>query len=91
MKRLSILLVSFLLIIFCCNEKETSPIELAKTIIERYENHSSLSYNIDYKIKYFSSADDTTKVSARIDLIRVPEDSIFGGYVWISSDSIDRY
>ena len=91
MKTSRFLFFIFFIFALGCSKKEVTPIDLAKNIIETYENHSSLSYNIDYSIKYFSSVDDTTKVSARIDLIRIPEDSIFGGHVWIKSDSIDRY
>jgi len=74
-----------------CKEKEIIPLELANQIVMKYEGHQSMSYEIDYRIKYFSDVDDTTKVSAKIDLIRQKEDSIFGGYVWIKSDSIERY
>lgn len=91
MIKAQILFLMLFLITFGCSEKEVAPIDLANSIVETYNNHSSLSYNIDYRIKYFSSVKDTNKVSARIDLIRVPEDSIFGGYVWIKSDSTERY
>ncbi len=75
-----------------CSQDKITPPQLAKKILETYESHSSISYDIKYKIKYFSGVDDTTKVNARIDLIRIPEDSIFGGHVWISStDSVERY
>ena len=65
--------------------------ELANQILKKYEGYQSLSYDIEYKIKYFSQVDDTTKVSAKIDLIRQKSDTIFGGYVWIKADSIERY
>jgi thiol-disulfide isomerase/thioredoxin len=74
-----------------CQEKEASPMDLAKDMEATFESKSSMSYDIDYRIKYFSSLDDTTKVSAKIDLIRVPGDSVLGGYVWIHMDSTDRY
>lgn len=90
MKTKILFLLTFLILI-CCKEKELTPLVLANQIVNKYENQKSLSYEIDYKIKYFSEIGDTTKVSAKIDLIRQSNDSIFGGYVWIKSDSIERY
>lgn len=74
-----------------CKEKGIIPLELATNIVNEYELKSSLSYKINYQIKYFSSKDDTIKISAKIDLIKVAEDSIMGGYIWINTDSIERY
>lgn len=84
-----IIIIAFLN--FNCSEKKISPVELTDKIAKAYQTHPSLSYDIDYRIKFFSSIEDTTKISAKVDLVRVPEDSIFGGYVWINSDSIERY
>jgi len=80
-----------LLFFISCKEKKVQPMELANQILKKYEGYQSLSYDIEYKIKYFSQVDDTTKVSAKIDLIRQKSDTIFGGYVWIKADSIERY
>jgi len=79
------------LLILGCSEKEITPIQLAQDIVSSYENKNSISYDIDYRIKFFSETSDTNKVISRIDLIRAPSDSIFGGYIWIKSDSIERY
>ena len=87
----NILIPLILLFFISCKEKKVRPMELANQILKKYEGHQSLSYDIDYKIKYFSQVDDTTKVSVKIDLIRQKSDTIFGGYVWIKADSIDRY
>lgn len=84
----------FLVIIltqFSCKEHKIVPLDLATKILNKYDKHESLTYDIDYKIKYFSQIDDTTKISARVDLIRHDKDSIFGGYVWIKSDTIEKY
>lgn len=91
MKSISICFSVLVLILLGCENKKITPLELANNIVKEYETKSSLSYDINYQIKYFSNLDDTTKVSAKIDLIKVPEDSIMGGYVWINSDSIERY
>lgn len=91
MKLRLIPLFIIILIIQGCSESSLSPNQLANKIVKTYEAHTSLSYDINYQIKYFNQIEDTTKVFAQIDLIKAPEDTIFGGHVWISSDSIDRY
>jgi len=79
------------LTIFSCHKKKLTPIELAEAINKSYLNHATLSSEITYQIKRFNSIKDTSKISVKVDLIRIPEDTILGGYVWISTDSIDRY
>ena len=74
-----------------CKEKTVTPIELANQYIEEYEHYSSISYDIDYQIKYFNQIEDTTKIKAKVDLIRESNDSIFGGYIWITADSVSTY
>lgn len=74
----------------CTTDPPTAD-QLSADLLAAYEQHSSLSYDIDYGIKFFSDVEDTTKVSAAVDLIRVSEDTVFGGYVWIKQDSVDRY
>lgn len=80
-----------ILIITSCNEENVKPLDLANQIVAKFESKNSLSYDINYRIKFFNQLDDTTKVSANIDLIRQNNDTIFGGYVWIKSDSMARY
>lgn len=81
------------LITISCNKETMTPIKLANQLLEVYEQHSSISYDIDYQIKFFSQTQDTTKVKAKVDLIRETNDSIFGGYIWIDVDvdSVSRY
>ena len=74
-----------------CAQKTPTPSEFANTVVEEYNQHSSISYDVDYQIKFFSQADDTNKVSAKIELIKVPKDSVLGGIVWIEADSSARY
>jgi thiol-disulfide isomerase/thioredoxin len=90
MKKLQFAALAILMI--SCAPKEPTPIQLAQKIAETYSDHGSVSYDIDYRMKYFSEPDDTVKVRAHVDLVRVPEDTIFGGHIWISTeDSIRRY
>ena len=91
MTKITFFALALLFLFSSCQEKEYEPLELANQIKETYEQHSALSYDIDYQIKFFSEPEDTNKVSAQIDLIRASQDTIFGGYVWIDMDSIERY
>jgi len=86
-----ILIFLAILVIISCTEEGVKPLGLANQIVKKYESQKSLSYDINYRIKFFSQTDDTTKVSAKIDLIRQNSDTIFGGYIWIKSDSMERY
>ncbi len=87
----SISIISFLLLcIIGCNNTTTSH-DLVNNIIQTAQVHSSISYDINYQIKTYNSIEDTIKLSAKIDLIRIPTDDIMGGYVWISSDSTEQY
>lgn len=79
------------LTLFSCKDNDIGPMDLANHIIEKNENQKSFSYDVDYRIKFFNQEQDTTKIFAKIDLIRQENDTIFGGYVWIKSDSIERY
>lgn len=89
-KRLLTLFLISNLFIIGCKEKNVTPIELANQFIEKYEQHSSVSYDIDYQIKFFGQT-DTNKVRAKVDLIRETSDSIFGRYIWIAEDSVSTY
>lgn len=65
------------------------------TIVSDFENRISKSesweYDIHYKMKYFSSEDDTLNYYSNCRLIRHKSDTIFGGSFGIKNDSIDRY
>lgn len=64
-------------------------------IVEDFENQrakaNSYEYDIHYKMKYFSSDQDTLNYFSNCRLIRHESDTIFGGSFWIKNDSIDRY
>ena len=80
----------FVILFFSCNPENTKK-KLAEKIVDNTNKYSSISYDINYKIKHFNTVSDTTKIFAKIDLIKDTNDSVFGGYVWINSDSVDRY
>lgn len=84
------LFLGALLLLGCKNNPITS-IELANQFNEEINQHSSVSYNIDYQIKFFNQIQDTTKVNVKVDLIRETNDSIFGGYIWVTADSVSTY
>ena len=55
------------------------------------EEHNSMAYHINYRVKYFSE-DDTIDVAGNCKLIRIPTDTVFGGFVWFrTADSIEKY
>ncbi len=79
------------LLAMSCNEEPMTPIKLANGVLEEYKQHSSISYDIDYQIKHFNQTQDTTEIKAKVELIRETNDSIFGGYIWITTDSVSWY
>ena len=91
MTKITFFALTIILLFSSCQEKQFEPLELANQIKDTYEKRTALSYDIDYQIKFFSEPEDTNKVSAHIDLIRMPQDTILGGYIWIESDSTARY
>lgn len=78
------------LFIFSCKPENKT----VENTINDYENKivslNSIDYDINYKMKYFSS-DDTLNYNTHCVLLRNKKDTIFGGEIWIENDSIDRY
>src|SRR5690554_3537378 len=89
MKSVLYLMVLSIAIVSC--QKEIT----VDTIVSDFENRISKSesweYDIHYKMKYFSSEDDTLNYYSNCRLIRHKSDTIFGGSFGIKNDSIDRY
>jgi thiol-disulfide isomerase/thioredoxin len=79
------------LLTFNCKKEESNPeMELDK-IISKFNSHSSISYDLSYRIKYFDYA-DTTNIFSKAIIIKEEKDSLFGGYIWFSrKDSINDY
>ncbi len=83
-------LVITLLFLSCKKEKITPENEL-KTVIANFSDKSSISYKLNYKIKYFDYP-DTLNISAQAIIIKQESDSLFGGYIWFSrKDSIKDF
>lgn len=62
-------------------EVPPTPESVLRRAAEEMSRHTSISYDLDYRQKYFSG-DDTLQRHARVELVRHEEDSIAGGYVW---------
>ena len=89
-KAFTMIFLGALFLLGCKNNPVTS-IELANQFNEENNQHSSVSYDIDYQIKFFNQIQDTTIVNAKVDLIRETNDSIFGGHIWVTADSVSTY
>ena len=84
------IVIGVLLAITGCRNTGPEPGEIASAITERLLDHRSMSYDINYRIKYFSE-EDTVQVDAQCILIREPSDTIFGGMIWYyTSDSAEK-
>ncbi|NGX85412.1 TlpA disulfide reductase family protein [Aequorivita sp. KMM 9714] len=83
-------LLSILFIFLSCQEEKS-----ANSIIQNFEKqvkkNKSWEYDINYKMKYFSSDEDTLNYNSNVRLIKYKSDTVFGGSFWIKNDSIDRY
>jgi thiol-disulfide isomerase/thioredoxin len=68
-----------------------TPQEILRLVKNNYDKHSSISYKITYRQKFFDR-DDTAQWVANCELIRENNDSIFGGRIWFfTSDSFETY
>lgn len=84
------LLTCILVVSLCCAEAQVSPLSLASDFAQKYENQNSMSYDVNYKMKFFSE-NDTINLKARVHMVRIKNDSLFGGCIWIESDSVITY
>lgn len=88
--KLKILLVSLItaLLLNCKKEKITPEIDIVlSSIIKK----TSISYDLDYRIKYFDYP-DTTSIFAQTIIVKEKSDSLFGAYIWFSrKDSVSDY
>jgi thiol-disulfide isomerase/thioredoxin len=84
-------LLSGILLIAACNKEKESALSVLEKVKKNYDSHSSLSYKILYRQKYFSG-NDTAVVRASCKLLRVPSDTLFEGRIWFSTeDSVEKY
>ena len=62
--------------------QSSDPRAVLKQMKQAMESHQSLSYEVSYNFKG-SNRNDTVSYKELVHLLRVPEDSIIGGMVWI--------
>jgi thiol-disulfide isomerase/thioredoxin len=72
-------------------QKEKTANSIVSEFENRISNSESWEYDVHYKMKYFSSDEDTLSYYSNCRLIKHTSDTIFGGSFWIKNDSIDRY
>lgn len=79
------------LLVSGCKKNSISPEDLSRQFIENTGQYSSISYSVIYQIKFFNQTEDTTRINAKLDIIRESEDSILGAYIWVTADSVSTY
>lgn len=85
MKIKSILLSIVCLFLFSCKE---SPEKTIHKVIENYRNHNNITYDISYEVRPMMS-DSTFKYKASVALERLPEDSVFGGKLFLNFKDVN--
>ncbi|MCA6078726.1 TlpA family protein disulfide reductase [Fulvivirga sedimenti] len=78
----SCFLVSLLLFSLACSPEYESAEELLQDVVEAYNVRQSISYSVTYHAKYFDS-DDTLTYPVDVEMLRIPEDSVFQGMIWM--------
>ena len=89
MKTIFYILAICLTIVSC--QKENTANSIISEFENRISNSESWEYDVHYKMKYFSSDEDTLNYYSNCRLFKHKSDTIFGGSFWIKNDSIDRY
>jgi thiol-disulfide isomerase/thioredoxin len=72
------------LICFKTHAKE-NPRQILLRAEKALSSKKSISYSVSFRMKFFNN-DDTVSLHAKVYLIRKPEDSVFGGFIWYSTD-----
>jgi len=85
-----IYLLSISCIFLSCQEEKSAD-SIIQNFEKQVEKNKSWEYDINYKMKYFSSDEDTLNYNSNVRLIKHKTDTVFGGSFWIKNDSIDRY
>ncbi|MFH1050992.1 MAG: TlpA disulfide reductase family protein [bacterium] len=86
-----IYLILIITLSYSCSEKDKTIKEVLNDVYEKYSISKSISYDIDYKMKYLNK-DDTISIEAKCKLIRDTSDTLFNGFVWHeTSDSTELY
>ena len=89
MKSIFYILALSISVISC--QKENTTHSIVTDFENRISKTESWEYDVHYKMKYFSSDEDTLDFYSNCRLIKHKNDTIFGGSFWIKNDSIDRY
>jgi thiol-disulfide isomerase/thioredoxin len=76
--------------IISCKKEIKVDKAFVEDVSKYYAEQTSLSADVEYKIKYFDS-DDTTTVKSEVKLIRDTKDTLFGGTVWYTADIDSTY
>ncbi|NHN24057.1 TlpA family protein disulfide reductase [Flavobacterium jejuense] len=89
---MKIILVFVIFTLFTnCKEENITPEEELNKVLSNINNRTSISYDLDYRIKYFDYP-DTTNISAKTIIVKEKSDSLFGGSIWYwRKDSISDY
>jgi thiol-disulfide isomerase/thioredoxin len=91
MKNSIFFFLSLILLLYACEKKEYTISEVISSTVTNYNNHNSISFDIQYRMKYLSE-EDTLSQLAHCDLIRDINDSLFFGTLWLTAaDSIEKY
>jgi thiol-disulfide isomerase/thioredoxin len=89
MSKIDLLLPAFFLIMDLLPQQAVSqmnPNDIINKLIDKRASYESLSYDIKFRNKAFSK-DDTINYNAKVELIRVPEDTLFHGHVFMDMDT----
>lgn len=91
MKTKIFFIIFFTFFFFNCKNENITPEIKLNNIISNFLKKTSISYDLDFRIKYFDYP-DTTNISAKTILIREESDTLFGGYIWFSkTDEFANY
>ena len=86
-----IAIVIFILLSISCTKQYKPFSSEIKDAVHSLGNKSSISYDIDYAIKFFDH-DNLSQANTRVSLIRNSSDSIFGGsFYYTIKDSSSHY
>lgn len=73
-----------------CKKEIKADKAFVKNVANYYSEQSSLSADVEYKIKFLDS-EDTTTIKTQIKLIRDTKDTIYGGIVWYKAEIDSTY
>lgn len=82
---------ALLITVLCCllsNAQSTTDAKLVQQVIEKYKTHKTMSYEVDYMIKYFDE-NEPFKVRTQVMSERLVNDTVFNGkFLYTRMDSL---